>query len=144
MSMKQKVGLAAILALSLGGGVALVSAHQVEDDDAKERAAVQAAKVTLGEAIAAAEKEVAGGRAFEAEVDTENGVTSYFVEVDKDGVQRVQVDMQTGQAVKVAEADDDGDDDDDSAAHDDDDDDDDSASRDDDDDDEDEEEEDDD
>ncbi len=123
---RQRVILAAVLAASLAGGASLVSAHQTDDDDAQERAALQAAKITLSEAIAAAEKEVPGGTAIEAEVDSENGVTSYFVEIEKDGVQRVRVDMQTGQALKVAADDDDDDDDDDhddDADHDDDDDD---------------------
>lgn len=117
----RKLTLVALLAVSVAGGAALVSAHQAEDEDADEKATLQAAKISLSEAIAAAEKEVPGGKVVEAEVDTENGVTSYFIEIDKDGEQKIRVDMQTGQAVKVAEADDDDDDDDDdSAAHDDD------------------------
>lgn len=111
MTAKRMV-LAAVAALGLAGGAALVSAHQVEDEDAQERAALQAAKITLSEAIAAAEKEVPGGKVIEAEVDVENGVAGYFIEIEKDGVQTVLVDMQTGQASKIAEADDDDDDED--------------------------------
>jgi uncharacterized membrane protein YkoI len=95
-------------ALILVGGAALVSAHELKDDEeAQERAALQNAKITLSEAIAAAEKEVPGGKVIDAEVDIVNGAASYVVEVDKDGLQTVRVDLETGKALKVvAEADD--------------------------------------
>jgi hypothetical protein len=104
----QRIVPAALAALILLGGGGLVSAH--DSEDAQERTALQSAKVTLNDAIAAAEKEVPSGKVVDAEVDFENGVTSYFIEIDKDGVQTVRVDMETGQALKVAtEADDTGD-----------------------------------
>jgi uncharacterized membrane protein YkoI len=89
----------------------LVSAHEVKDDEeAQERAALQNAKITLSEAIAAAEKEVPGGKVIDAEVDIVNGAASYVVEIDKDGLQTVRVDLETGKALKVvAEADDEDD-----------------------------------
>ncbi len=86
------------------------------DDDkaemAEEAAAVAGAKLTLSQAIEAAQREVPDARVLKAEVDTENGVPSYVVEVDKDGVQRLVFDLKTGQMTKVAaEKDDDGNDD---------------------------------
>jgi uncharacterized membrane protein YkoI len=87
----------------------MISAHEVKDDEeAQERAAAQNAKIiTLSLAIAAAEKEVPGGKLLDAEVDIVNGAASYVVEIDKDGVQTVRVDLETGKALKVvAEADD--------------------------------------
>jgi uncharacterized membrane protein YkoI len=98
----------AFAALILVGGAALVSAHEVQDDEeAQERAALQNAKITLSEAIAAAEKEVPGGKVMDAEVDIVHGAASYVVEIDKDGLQTVRVDLETGKALKVvAEADD--------------------------------------
>jgi hypothetical protein len=83
------------------------------DDDkaemAQEAAAVAGAKLTLSQAIEAAQREVPDAKVLKAEVDTENGVPSYVVEVDKDGVQRLVFDLKTGQMTKVAgEKDDDG------------------------------------
>jgi uncharacterized membrane protein YkoI len=100
--------LAAFAALIPLGGAAQVSAHEVQDnEDAQERAALQNAKITLSEAIAAAEKEIPGGKVIDAEVDIVNGAASYVVEIDKDGLQTVRVDLETGEALKVAtEADD--------------------------------------
>jgi len=99
---------AVILSSAAVGGTAVVSAHQVQDsEEAQERAALQNAKITLSEAIAAAEKEVPGGKVIDAEVDIVNGAASYVVEIDKDGLQTVRVDLETGKALKVAaEADD--------------------------------------
>jgi uncharacterized membrane protein YkoI len=102
---------AAFAALILVGGAALVSAHPIEDsEEAQERAALQNAKITLSEAIAAAEKEVPGGKVTDAEVDIVNGAASYVVEIDKDGLQTVRVDLETGKALKVAAEADDADD----------------------------------
>ena len=112
---------AAFAALMLVGGAALVSAHEVKDDaEAQERAALQNAKITLSEAIAAAEKEVPGGKVIDAEVDIVNGAASYVVEIDKDGLQTVRVDLETGKALKVVAEADEADDVDDKAtgAHD--------------------------
>jgi uncharacterized membrane protein YkoI len=102
---------AAFAALILVGGAALVSAHPIQDsEEAQERAALQNAKITLSEAIAAAEKEVPGGKVTDAEVDIVNGAASYVVEFDKDGLQTVRVDLETGKAFKVAAEADDADD----------------------------------
>jgi uncharacterized membrane protein YkoI len=99
---------AVILSSAAVGGTAVVSAHQVQDsEEAQESAALQNAKITLSEAIAAAEKEVPGGKVIDAELDIVNGAATYVVEIDKDGLQTVRVDLETGKALKVAaEADD--------------------------------------
>ena len=48
-----------------------------------------------------------GGKVIDAEVDIVNGAASYVVDIDKDGLQTVRVDLETGKALKVAaEADD--------------------------------------
>ena len=54
------------------------------------------------EAIATAEKEVGGGKVVDAEVEIENGTPRYAIEIDKDGVQTVHVDLESGQVLKVA------------------------------------------
>ena len=46
----------------------------------------------------------------DAEVDIVNGAASYVVEFDKDGLQTVRVDLETGKALKVAAEADDADD----------------------------------
>jgi type II secretory pathway pseudopilin PulG len=95
------------------------------DDDkteaAQEAAAVAAAKLTLSQAIEAAQREVPDAKVLKAEVDTENGVPSYVVEVEKDGVQRLVFDLKTGQMTKVAAEKDDNGGNDDSAKRDEDD-----------------------
>jgi uncharacterized membrane protein YkoI len=71
-------------------------------EDAKEAAAQGAAKLTMGEAVVLAEKEVPGGRVIDAEVDTENGIVSYVIDIEKDGVQTVMIDVATGEVISVA------------------------------------------
>jgi Peptidase propeptide and YPEB domain len=102
------------LVLTLAAGpVALADDDKTEA--AQEAAAVAGAKLTLSQAIEAAQKEVPDAKVLKAEVDTENGVPSYVVEVDKDGVQRLVFDLKTGQMTKMAAEKDDGGSDDDSA-----------------------------
>jgi hypothetical protein len=64
-----------------------------------------------GDAIA--EKEIPGGKVVDADVDTKNGAVSYAIDIDRDDVQTVLVDLQTGSVVKPAAASQDDDDDDD-------------------------------
>jgi hypothetical protein len=97
-------------------GIALTPAALHADDDvaedAQERAAVAASTLTLAQALETAGKEFPGARVIKAEVDTENGVPSYVIDVEKDGVQRLVFDLKTGQMTKTAgETDDRGDDD---------------------------------
>jgi hypothetical protein len=102
------------LALAVVVGIAVTpAALQADDDvaeDAQERAAVAASQLTLAQALETAGKEFPGARVIKAEVDTENGVPSYVIDVEKDGVQRLIFDLKTGQMTKMAGETDDRDD----------------------------------
>ncbi len=110
--MSAKLTIAAFVALfGLAGAAGLAYAESDEDDaqeDAREAAAQDAAKLGLGEAITLAEKEVPGGRVVGSEIDTENGIVSYVIDIEKDGMQTVMIDVRTGEVLSVAaiEADD--------------------------------------
>ena len=110
--MSSKLTIAAFVALiGLAGAAGLAYAESDEDDaqeDAREVAAQSAAKLGLGEAITLAEKEIPGGRVVGSEIDTENGIVSYVIDIEKDGMQTVMIDVQTGEVLSVAamEADD--------------------------------------
>ena len=82
-------------------GVVLADDDKVEDS--REMAALAAAKITLAEAIAAAQALVPGSIVLTAAVDTENGVPTYVVDLEKNGMQRVFVDIGSGEA-KMASA----------------------------------------
>src|SRR5215510_6538325 len=100
------------LVLVLTAGAVSVPAVYADDDmteDAQERTAVADSKFTLVQALETAGKEFPGARVLKAEVDTENGVPSYVVEIEKDGVQRLVFDLKTGQMTKAAAESDDGD-----------------------------------
>jgi len=87
----------AILALLLVVGS--VSYAQAKDDgqDGRDAAALVGMKVTLVQAITAAEQQ-AGGKAVGADVSQERGTTRIAVEVaGPQGVKTVLVDAQTGQ-----------------------------------------------
>jgi hypothetical protein len=104
------------LVLAVVAGMAASSAVVHADDDlaedAQERAAVAASTLTLAQALETAGKEFPGARVIKAEVDTENGVPSYVIDVEKDGVQRLVFDLKTGQMTKTAGETDDREDDD--------------------------------
>ena len=91
------LALATIAAL---GGMAGIA--QADDKpDAQEMAKLMAAKTSLAQAIAIAEKET-GGRAIDAGFDNEDGTVTLEVEVLKDkDVSKVVVDAETGKVVKV-------------------------------------------
>ena len=109
--MSSKIIIAGCAALGIIGAVGLASADNDSEDaaeDAREAAAQSAASLSIGEAIALAEREVPGGRVIGSEVDTENGVVSYVIDVEKDGMQTVMIDVATGEVISVGatEADD--------------------------------------
>lgn len=84
---------AAILAASTAGVAVAKEAHDDEDD----AAALAHAKISLTQAIAAAEQQ-AGGKAVGAGVDNENGTVRIAVEIaDGQGTKTLLVDPQTGQ-----------------------------------------------
>jgi uncharacterized membrane protein YkoI len=98
-----------ILALALATVVALAGAagiaHAGDKPDAAEMAKLAAAKTSLSQAIAIAEKET-GGKAIDAGFDNEDGTLSLEIEVLKDNaVSKVIVDADSGKVLKVAVAD---------------------------------------
>ena len=84
---------------------------KVERSEAAELAAIEGAKISLADAIAAAEKEF-GGKAVEAGIEDENGALAYEIELlGPNGEQKVAVDTQTGKATEMAADAEEGDDD---------------------------------
>jgi uncharacterized membrane protein YkoI len=105
---------AALSVLALGAGAFAAESHHGEGDEA---AAYAKAKMSLTDAIALAERQT-GAKAVEAKLENERGALTFDVEVMKnDGFQKVVIDAQTGQVLKVgangAGHDDDGEQDDD-------------------------------
>jgi hypothetical protein len=115
-----KVGAASLALIASLAAAPIVLADDDKAESAQEAAAVAGAKLTLSQAIEAAQKEVPDARVLKAEVDSENGVPSYVVEVEKDGVQRLVFDLKTGQMTRMAAENDHEASDDDSANRDDD------------------------
>jgi len=88
---------ATVLATGALGGAALAK----DQGDQSDAAALASAKVSLSQAITAAEQQV-HGKAVSADVDNQNGVVNLAVEVATDqGVQTVLVDPQTGKVSAV-------------------------------------------
>ena len=104
--------LAFVVAVGITVTPAALHADDDEAEDAQERAAVAASQLTLAQALETAGKEFPGAPVIKAEVDTENGVPSYVIDVEKDGVQRLVFDLKTGQMTKTAAEAEDRDDDD--------------------------------
>lgn len=105
MSPKSTISLVVAAVVALGGIAGLAYAKEGGEDheSRKELAALQSAKISLTDAIATAQKEVADGKVIDAGLENENGTMSYAVEIEKNGtVQKVQVDLQTGKVLKVA------------------------------------------
>lgn len=71
------------------------------EEEAVDAKALNAAKVTLAQAIANAEQK-SGGKAFDAKITSEGGAALYVVEVfGADKIQKVEVDTQSGEVLKV-------------------------------------------
>jgi uncharacterized membrane protein YkoI len=100
---------ATLLAVAAAAGAAQA---QDRDQNARDIAALANMKVTLPQAIAAAEQQ-AGGRAVSADVSRAQGTTRIAVEVvGPQGVKTLLVDAQTGQVTATQDGgQDDGDDD---------------------------------
>lgn len=97
--------LAALLAACAAGGTAWAGTSGEHADDI---AALANTKVTLTQAIAAAEART-GGKALEAGIDRENGATRIAVGVATgQSLKTVLVDPQTGQVTSVTNQHDDG------------------------------------
>ena len=113
--MKRKMMVvAALSALALGARAFAADSHHGERDEAK---AYAQATMSLTDAIALAEHQT-GAKAVEAKVENEKGKLTFDIEVMKnDAFQKVVIDAQTKQVLKVgadvAGHDDDGEQDDD-------------------------------
>ena len=108
--MNRKTLLTAVIAGTLAtgaiGGLALAKERQ----DAKTAQAVTMtnAKITMAQAIAAAE-EASGGKTVGTGIEDQDGRVNFEVKVLKDGTnQKVLIDTQSGQVVKTVAAQNDG------------------------------------
>ena len=98
MARTHLLALATIVALGGAAGIAQAG----DKPDTQEMAKLAAAKTSLSQAIAIAEKET-GGKAIDADFDNEDGTLSLEIEVLKDNaVSKVIIDADTGKVVKVA------------------------------------------
>ncbi|WP_019866048.1 PepSY domain-containing protein [Methylovulum miyakonense] len=83
-------------------GATLSHAGEAKHDDGKNLQMFSQAKISLAEAIKAAEQKT-GGKALEAELDDEAKTLQFEVEIVKDGkIHEVMVDGNTGQVLKAA------------------------------------------
>lgn len=90
---------AAALLITAIAASATVRAEESESE--MSLSALSSAKVTLVQAIQAAEAK-SGGKAYDAALKTEDGAPVYLVEVfSSDKVQKVEVDTQSGEVKKV-------------------------------------------
>ena len=96
----------AVLTVAVGLGVAFAVNGANHNGEQQEATAIQNAKISLMQAIAAAEKHT-GGKAIDSGIENQNGkVIAYDIAVVKENaVQKVLVDMGTGQVIKVTAAD---------------------------------------
>lgn len=82
-------------------GMASAFAHEQHDAATDEAAIMANAKITMAQAIAAAEQAV-GGKAVGTGIEDQDGTVSFEVEVLKDSARhKVLVDPQTGQVTKA-------------------------------------------
>lgn len=90
---------AGALLIVAGGRVFAAEKHGHGDQD--DLATLAKSRVTLADAVAAAERQT-GGRAMEAAVEEENGAAVFEVKVaSNNAVQKVVVDAQSGKVLKV-------------------------------------------
>ncbi|MDQ0318452.1 putative membrane protein YkoI [Pararhizobium capsulatum DSM 1112] len=82
---------------------AIAAEHEDKKDDASEFAKLNAAKISLSEAVAAAEK-ANGGKAVNAALDNEQADAVFEVELmTADGSKSVSVDAMTGKVSQIAD-----------------------------------------
>lgn len=85
-----------------GTAVNLAQAGETKEKEAKELRLFSQSKISLSEAIKAAEQKT-GGKAMEAELDDESNTVQFEIEILKDGkVHEVKVDGKTGKVLKVS------------------------------------------
>ncbi|MEZ5924814.1 MAG: PepSY domain-containing protein [Hyphomicrobiaceae bacterium] len=98
MTKKLRMSTAAV-ALLITAVAASAGAYASEDEG--EMQALKAAKVTLVDAIQAAEQK-SGGKAYDAAIKTDEGAPMYVVEVfSNDKIAKVSVDTQSGEVKNV-------------------------------------------
>lgn len=110
-----KAAMAALIATSPVGLAAttiaqpaMAAEQSAGKDDASEYAKLGGAKLSLADAVAAAEKQF-GGKAVNAALDNEQASAAFEVELMTDtGSQTVAVDGQTGEVKHVTDSGDDG------------------------------------
>jgi uncharacterized membrane protein YkoI len=96
--------LTATLAMVIMAGTAvnMAQAGESKEKEAKELQLFSQAKISLSDAIKAAEHKT-GGKAMEAELDDESSTIQFEIEILKDGkVHEVMVDGKTGKVLKVS------------------------------------------
>lgn len=99
----------ALLGVTLFTG-ANANARERRDEPTDESRILSTAKVSLGQAVTAAEQ-ATGGRAAGTGIEDQNGIVHFEVTILKDKARKkVLVDTQTGQVVKIVAAADDDDD----------------------------------
>jgi uncharacterized membrane protein YkoI len=103
MSKQHNKFLTALFATVIIAGTAnLAQASESKEKEAKELQLFSQAKISLTDAIKAAEHKT-GGKAMEAEVDDESSTVQFEIEVLKDGkVHEVKVDGITSKVLKVS------------------------------------------
>jgi uncharacterized membrane protein YkoI len=87
-----------LIVVSLG-----IAADPAVAKSKREMAALQQAKISLSDAIAIAQKEIPGGKVVDADVSTTDGKVTYAIEILKDGVHAVRVDLQDGKVIEVTQ-----------------------------------------
>ena len=94
------------------GPVGAASARSERERATNEAAIIAGAKITMAQAIAAAENQV-GGKAVETGIEDKNGTVAFEVEVLKDGQRHtVLVDPQSGEVLKTTTSNEDNESDD--------------------------------
>jgi uncharacterized membrane protein YkoI len=104
MNKQHNMFLKAIIAMVIlaGAFANLAQAGESKEKEAKELQLFSQAKISLTEAIKAAEQKT-GGKALEAELDDESDTVQFEIEVLKDGkIHEVKVDGKTGLVLKVS------------------------------------------
>ena len=105
MNVRNIIAAAVITTLTAGAVGAVAYAKEGHESAATEAAIMAKAKVSLVQAIAAAEK-ATGGKAVGSGIEGEDGGGHFEVTTLKDGaVQKVLVDTQTGNVVKTTASD---------------------------------------
>jgi uncharacterized membrane protein YkoI len=104
MSNKHNKFLTAIFTtvIMAGATMNLAQASESKEKETKELQLFSQAKISISDAIKAAEHKT-GGKAMEAEIDDESSTVQFEVEVLKDGkIHEVKVDGITGKVLKVS------------------------------------------